>query len=154
MYLQKSLKGRLKRGKNLAVYIDSNVFFYAKILDRQYGGACAEILNKIEKDELRAATSTLVIVELANALSKYGLSDEVKDVVDAIFSLNMSIFEVDPLDVRTAANVYDEFRISPYDCVHIAIMKRASIREIISADKDFDKITWIRRLDPKNFKIK
>ncbi|MGC8896275.1 MAG: type II toxin-antitoxin system VapC family toxin [Candidatus Bathyarchaeia archaeon] len=138
----------------MAVYIDSNVFFYAKILDRQYGGACAEILNKIEKDELRAATSTLVIVELANALSKYGLSDEVKDVVDAIFSLNMSIFEVDPLDVRTAANVYDEFRISPYDCVHIAIMKRASIREIISADKDFDKITWIRRLDPKNFKIK
>jgi predicted nucleic acid-binding protein len=135
----------------LAVYIDSNVFFYAKILDRQYGEACAEILRKIENGEVEAATSTLVIVELANALRKYGLADEVKDVVDAIFSLDMSVFEVDSLDVRTAAHVYDEFRISPYDCVHVAIMKKASIAEIISADKDFDKITWIKRLDPKNF---
>lgn len=123
-------------------------------MDRQYGDACAEILSKIEKGELKAVTSTLVIIELANALRKYGLADEVKDVVDAIFSLNINVFEVDSLDVRTAARVYDEFRISPYDCVHVAIMRKAGIIDILSADKDFDKITWIRRLDPKNFEIK
>ncbi|MDH7477694.1 MAG: type II toxin-antitoxin system VapC family toxin [Candidatus Bathyarchaeota archaeon] len=145
------MKKKLKRGKVLAVYIDSNIFFYAKILDRQYGRACAEILSKIEKGELKAATSTLVIVELANALSKYGLADEVKDVVDAIFSLNINILDVDSLDVRTAARVYDEFRISPYDCVHVAIMRKAGINEIISADKDFDKINWIKRRDPQKF---
>ncbi|MGB9714777.1 MAG: type II toxin-antitoxin system VapC family toxin [Candidatus Bathyarchaeales archaeon] len=130
-------------------FIDSNVFFYAKILDRQYGSACADILGKIEEGELEAATSTLVIVELANALRKYGLEDEVKDVIDAIFSLDISVFEVDLLDVRIAARVYDEFRISPYDCVHVAVMKKADIANIISADKDFDKITWIKRFDPK-----
>lgn len=135
----------------MAVYIDSNVFFYAKILDRQYGRACAQILSKIEKGELEATTSTLVIVELANALCKYGLADEVKDVVDAIFSLDISVFDVDSLDVRNAARIYDKFRISPYDCVHVALMKKAGVSEIISADKDFDKITWIRRLDPKIF---
>lgn len=138
----------------MAVYIDSNIFFYAKILDRKYGGACAEILSKIEKGKLKAATSTLVIVELANALRKYGLTDEVKDVVDAIFSLNINILDFDSLDVRTAARVYDEFKISPYDCVHVAIMRKVGIAEIISADKDFDKISWIKRLDPKNFEIK
>lgn len=100
---------------------------------------------------MEAATSTLAIVELTNALGKYGLGDEVKDVVDAIFSLDIRVFEVDSLDVRIAARVYDEFRISPYDCVHVAVMKKASITEIISADKEFDKITYIRRLDPKTF---
>jgi predicted nucleic acid-binding protein len=35
----------------------------------------------------------------------------------------------------------------------VAVMRRAGIEEIISADKDFDKIAWIRRLDPKTFKI-
>ena len=45
--------------------------------------------------------------------------------------------------------IYDEFRVSPYDCVHAAVMKKAGIVEIISADKNFDKIDWIRRRDPK-----
>jgi len=145
------LKKRLKRGRTLAVcFIDSNVFFYAKILDKEYGGSCAKILRRIERGEIKAATSTLVVVELANALRKYGLSKEVKTVVDAVFSLDVQIFEVDPLDVRVAAQIFDEFKISPYDCVHVAVMKRAGIEEIISADSDFDKINWIRRLDPKN----
>ena len=136
-----------------ACFIDSNVFFYAKILDKEYGDLCAKILRKMERGELKAATSTLVIVELANALRKYGLSREVRAVVDAVFSLDIQIFEVDPLDVRVAAQIFEEFKISPYDCVHVAVMRRAGIEEIISADKDFDKIAWIRRLDPKNFKI-
>ncbi|MEM2368036.1 MAG: type II toxin-antitoxin system VapC family toxin [Candidatus Bathyarchaeia archaeon] len=134
----------------MAIYfIDSNIFFYAKILDREYGDACAKILRKIEGGEIKAVTSTLVIVELANALRKYRLSREVKAVVDAVFSLDIQVFEVDPLDVRIAVQIFDEFRISPYDCVHVAVMKKAGIEEIISADKDFDKINWIRRLDPK-----
>lgn len=133
----------------MTYFIDSNIFFYAKILDREYGDSCAKILNKIGKGEIKAATSTLAIIELANALRKYGLSREVKIVIDAIFSLDIQVFEVDPMDVRTASRIFDEFRISPYDCAHVAVMKKASIDEIISADKDFDKITWIRRLDPK-----
>lgn len=134
----------------MAIYfIDSNIFFYAKILDREYGDACAKILRKMEMGEIKAVTSTLVIVELANALRKYGLSREVRAVVDAVFSLDIQVFEVDPLDVRIAAQIFDEFKISPYDCVHVAVMKKAGIEEIISADKDFDKINWIRRLDPK-----
>ena len=130
-------------------FIDSNVFFYAKIFDREYGNACARVLGKIEKGELGAVTSTLVVVELANALRKYGLGDEVRDVVDAVFSLDMRVFEVDSIDVRTAAGFFDEFRVSPYDCVHAAVMKKAGIVDIISADRDFDKIEWIKRRDPK-----
>lgn len=133
----------------VAYFIDSNVFFYAKMLDRKYGDACAKVLDKIVRGELEAVTSTLVVIELANALRKYGLSDEVKDVVNAVFSLDIRVFEVDSLDVRTAAGIFDEFRISPYDCVHAAVMKKAGIVDIISADKDFDKIAWIKRLDPK-----
>ena len=130
-------------------FVDSNVFFYAKIFDRVYGGACAGVLDKIERGELEAVTSTLVVVELANALRKYGLGDEVRDVVDAVFSLDMRVFEVDSIDVRTAASIFDEFRVSPYDCVHAAVMKKAGVVDIISADRDFDKIEWIKRRDPK-----
>jgi len=133
-------------------FIDSNVFFYAKMMDREYGKPCAEILSKIMKGEIKAITSALVTVELANALRKYGFGREVKGVVDALFSLDISIHEVDPLDVRNAVNIFDEFKISPYDCTHVAIMRRIGIVDIISADRDFDKIPWIKRSDPRFFK--
>lgn len=133
-----------------AFFIDSNVFFYAKILDREYGESCAKILRRIERGELKAVTSTLAIIELANALKKYGLSEEVKTVIDAVFSLDISVLEIDPLDVRAASQIFDEYRISPYDCVHAAVMKKAGVTQIISADKDFDKIIWLRRIDPKD----
>lgn|GEM_PF-3585510 len=67
--------------------IDSNIFFYAKIMDKEYGKACAEILNRIVRGEVDAATSVLVAVELANALRKYGLNNEVKEVIDGLSSL-------------------------------------------------------------------
>ena len=131
-------------------FIDSNVFFYAKMFDREYGAVCAKILDRIAKGKLEAATSTLVVIELANALRKYGLSDEVKDVVDAVFSLDIRVFDVDSLSVRNAVGIFDKFRISPYDCVHVAVMKEAGIDNVISADKDFDNVGWIKRLDPKD----
>jgi len=132
-------------------FIDSNIFFYAKIMDKEYGEDCAKILNTIVRGELKAATSSLGIIELANALRKYGLSNEVTYVVDAVFSLNIPILQVDPLDVRNAMEIFNEFKISPYDCTHAAIMKKAETEKIISADRDFEKITWIKRIDPKNF---
>jgi len=132
-------------------FIDSNIFFYAKIMDKEYGEDCAKILNMIVRGELETATSSLAIIELANALRKYGLSNEVTDVVDAVFSLNIQIIPVDSLDVRNAMEIFDEFKISPYDCTHVAIMKKAETDKIISADRDFEKITWIKRIDPKNF---
>jgi len=132
-----------------AYFLDSNLFFYAKIQDREYGQPCGDILRKVEEGRLKAITSVLAILEFANALRKYGLGNEVKQVVDAAFSMDIEIHDIDPYDVRSAMNIFDEFRISPYDCIHAAIMKRTGTRSMISADKDFDKITWIKRLDPK-----
>jgi len=75
----------------------------------------------------------------------------VRGVVDAVFSLDIPIYEIDPSDIRSAMDIFDKFRISPYDCVHAAVTKRAGPHHIISADKDFDKIDWIKRLDLKSY---
>jgi len=101
---------------------------------------------------IEAVTSVLVVVEVANALRKYGLGKEAKKVTDAIFSLDIPIYEVDSSDVRIAMGFFDEFGISPYDCVHASVMKRVGAQNIISADKDFDKVGWIKRLDPKSYR--
>jgi len=136
------------------VYIDSNIFFYAKILDTQYGESCTKIIEDITKAKLKAAVSTLVVLEVANALRKYGITDAVKDEIDAICSLGMMLGPMDDVIIRWAGDIYHRVGISPYDCVHAATMRKLGVTEILSADKDFDKISEIRRVDPKSYAAK
>ncbi len=132
-------------------FVDSNVFFYAKIMDTEYGPACAEVLRRIHDGKIVAATSVLIILEVANALRKFGLAKEVKDTVDSIFSFEMTMLSMDSSDIRNAIDMFHRYRISPYDCAHVAVMKHAEIKKIISADRDFEHVPDIDREDPKAF---
>jgi len=138
-------------GSGEPYFVDSNIFFYAKIMDGEYGAACAEVLRRIEDRRILAATSTLVVLEVANSLRKFGLTKQVKDVVDSIFSLELRILEMSGFDVRNAIQISQRLNISAYDCAHVAVMQHAKIGKIVSADKDFDRVPGIRRKDPKTF---
>ncbi len=131
------------------LYVDSNVFFYAKIMDRVFGKPCSDILRGIASDNLQASTSALVPIEVANALRKYGLAKDVVEEVRAIFSLGLEVYSLDSTDAREAAEIYAATGISPYDCLHAAVMRKNGLNEIISADREFEKIPWIKRLDPR-----
>jgi len=129
-------------------YIDSNIFFYARIMDKRYGEPCSKILRDIFRGEIKAVTSVLTPIEVANALRKYGGSrEEVRNSIDAMLSLDMEIYEIDRIDIAEAIRISEEFDISPYDAVHVAIMKKADVTRIISADKDFDRVTGIERIE-------
>ncbi len=131
-------------------YIDSNVFVYAKIMDRVFGKSCSKVLRQTASKEIDASTSALVSIEVANALRKYGFANDVMGEIRAIFSLGIEIYPVNPEDAREAAELYSQTKISPYDCTHAAIMRRNGLTEIISVDKEFDKLEWLKRVDPRS----
>lgn len=129
-------------------YLDSNIFFYAKIRDRKYGDACARILHQLVEGKLAGATSTLALVETSNALRKYGRSADVGDEISAIYSLGLTVHELMNVDVRLATEIFEETRVNPYDCAHAAIMKRTGLTIILSANGHFKDIPGITRIDP------
>jgi len=131
-------------------YVDSNVFFYAKIMDGVYGKSCSNILRIIGSGEMKASTSVLVPLEVGNAMRKYGLVKEVASEIRAIFSLGIEVHGIDASDAQEAAEIFSGVKISPYDCLHAAVMKRVGLDEIISADKEFDKLKGITRIDPRS----
>jgi hypothetical protein len=49
----------------------------------------------IASDELDAATSVLVPIEVANAMRKYGMAAEVAAEIRAIFSSRIDVYSVD-----------------------------------------------------------
>jgi predicted nucleic acid-binding protein len=136
------------------VYLDSNVFFYAKIMDRTYGRHCAEVLRSVRSGETEGSISALVPLEVANAMKKYGLAAGVADEIRAMFSLGLEVHPLEGTDSREVADVVGETGASPYDCAHAVVMKRYGIEEIVSADRDFDRFDWVRRIDPGSFRAK
>jgi predicted nucleic acid-binding protein len=134
------------------VYLDSNVFFYAKIMDGVFGKACAKVLKSVQSGETKGSISALVPLEVANSMAKYGLGAKAADEIRAMFSLGLVVHPLEGTDSREVAEVIEETGASPYDCAHAVVMKRHGIREIVSADRDFDKFEWVRRIDPRAFK--
>lgn len=132
-------------------FLDSNIFVNAKIRDRKYGSSCARIVTDLAEGRFSAATSTLALVEVSNALRKIGLPREVSLELNAIYSTGIIVNELLNVDVRLAAELFKASGVSPYDCAHAAIMKRTRLDTIISTDQHFEEIRGIRRLDPLDY---
>ena len=88
---------------------------------------------------------------MANTLRKFHI-ERFQIKIEAIVSLPISIIEIETKDILDAINLAVRYNISPYDATHIIAMKKAKINTIISADKDFDKVNIIERIDPKKYK--
>ena len=132
-------------------FLDSNIFVNAKIHDRKYGQSCASIITDLTRGRLLAATSTLALVEVSNALRKLGLARELAQELNAIYSTGITVTELLNVDVRLMAELFQASGVGPYDCAHAAIMKRIGLDKIISTDPHFESIPGIKRLDPLKY---
>ena len=140
------------RKQQKAIFIDSNIFFYSIINDKKYGETCSNIIKSIYNEEIDAAISQLILLEVANALRKYQIGD-ISNRLRAIISLPLRIIDLDRMDVIEGIYLSEVYGISPYDATHVVSMRKSGIRLILSADKDFDRVPGIDRIDPLSFKI-
>ena len=138
-------------------YLDTNVLVYAIENHPKYGEACKNILLDIESEKLDVCSSILVLVEFLNVLTKINkvLKKQGKKLldirknIDAVLSLPVVWFDLNFFLIKRAAE-YD-FNVSGVDFIHIATMELNLITDIISADKELDIVTIIRRIDPLNY---
>jgi len=135
----------------LIYYIDTNVWIYAMIAHPKYGEKCKGILKKIEEEKLRASISTQVLGEVAGVLySKYKVKDTTSQL-NAVLSYPIDIYITHPDVIRVAAEYARDYSITPYDGIHIALAVEHNVKDIISADRELDKVELIRRVDPTEF---
>lgn len=138
-------------------YIDTNVFIYAIENHPKYGKACAKVLFDIENEKLKAAASILVLVEIINVLSKINrvlkktkqIPLDISQNTDSVLSLPIMWFDLDFFTIRKASSY--SFPISVMDYFHVSAMEINSISEILSADKEFEKVGFIKRVDPLDY---
>jgi predicted nucleic acid-binding protein len=101
---------------------------------------------------LEAVVSTQVIAEISSVLYRtYAIRDTTK-YVDAALSYRMKVIPVTSDIVRSGAAYAKEYRILPYDGIHLATAKENSCSEILSADKELDQQDLVQRADPRDYK--
>ena len=139
-------------------YLDTNVIIYAIESHPKYGEKCKDVLKAVEDAKLEVCSSTLMLVEVINVLCKLNriLEEEEKEKlnirknIDAILSLPIKWIELDFAIIRRASEY--QFKVSGIDYVHVASMELSLVNEVISADKELDKIDFIKRIDPLTFR--
>ncbi len=140
------------------IYVDTNVIVYAIENHPRYGASCKKILEDVQEGRLEAACSVLVLVELISVLKKVNdiLSRERKPTlnlganIEAVTSLPVTWLDLDFLVVERASTY--SYDVSGIDYVHISSMELDSITEIISADRELDRIKILTRVDPTDYR--
>ena len=97
------------------------------------------------------------MVEIFNSLSKINKelkkdskkTLDIKQNIDAILSYQITWFELEFLTIKKAAEYL--YNIASTDYFHLATMELNSIKEIISADIELDKVEFIKRIDPLEY---
>lgn len=138
-------------------YLDTNVIGYAIESHQKYGKSCKVILEDIQTGKLKAACSILVLSELIGVvgkinkeLRKLGRPElDIRANIDAVLSLPIIWLDLEIFIIKRAAEFSQN--ISGADKVHSASMEINGVNEIISADVDFDEMTFLRRIDPLEY---
>ena len=132
-------------------FVDTNIFLRFLVNDiPQQADACEAIFRRAVAGEEALYTTDMVIAEIVWVLeSYYDLSrSEVRTKVEKI--LNTQNLTCDSKETIIHALVlYDEKRIDYIDAYNACIIKIKGIGEIYSYDKHYDRLSWLKRIEPE-----
>ncbi len=136
------------------IFLDVNVFMYAAGAPHPYKGPCLRILTDLEMGVLSAVVNTEILQELLYRYSHVGMADKGIQLCREILNYPLTILPVTEPDVRLAIDLLDVYQargLKSRDAIHAATMQNHGITRLLSADKDFDVMDLITRVDPLTY---
>lgn len=134
-------------------YVDSNIFIFAYSDEKENGIICRKILNLIIEEKISVFTSVLTFDEVFNKIMK--LKDKETALVASKLFLNiqnLNFIDINWNTINSSLFLLKDYNLGPRDSIHLACALSKNLKNIITNDKDFDKIKEIKRFDIKDFK--
>jgi hypothetical protein len=133
-------------------FIDTNIFIYASGSEHPLKKSCQQVLEAISSGMIKATTSTEVLQELMHRYFCIGKRHVGIDIAGMVSRLLQPVLPVTGADIHVALELVSRYpRLSSRDAVHAAVMMNSGITRIVSADRHFESIRDIERLDPVGF---
>ncbi len=135
---------------NPPIFVDTNVPIYAAGRPHYLKAACTRVLLLISRRPEAFVTDAEVFQELLHRYRSLGVWPQGKTVLERFAVLMRD--RVEPVrleDVLHAGRLADTHAdLSARDLLHLAVMDRIGSAVIVSADRDFDRVGHVQRLDP------
>ena len=133
-----------------AAFLDANVLirhFTADSADQS--PRATAFLADLETGELSVHVPEFVVFETIFTLERSYRQPKarIRENVMAILELT-SVLTPGKRLFRRALDVYVEYNVSFGDAYHVALMEQRGVTEIISFDRDFDRVPGITRIEP------
>jgi len=134
------------------IYLDANVFLSAILNQEDEGERARDLLQKLQKAEIVAATSALSFDEVFWIVRKHrGFISALKAAKTLLEIPNLTFLEISDQTLWSAYNLAEKYRLDPRDAIHIACALDHAIFTIISEDEHFDKVKEIKRTRTLDF---
>jgi predicted nucleic acid-binding protein len=127
------------------ILVDSNIPMYL------VGGAhpnrdrARELLEIAIGRRERLVTDAEAFQEILHRYVAIDRRDAIRAAWKVLRELVDEIFPIELEDVEAARRLVVSRRLTARDALHVAVMQRRGIAEILSFDRDFDSLTGIRR---------
>lgn len=128
---------------------DANVFLYAVGADTAYRSHCRRIVKLAGEGALSGEASVAMVQELLLVLSRRPITraDAAGHARACAALCRLHAFE--PPDLQTAIELCEEHAwLGARDAVHPATALNREIAAVLSADRVFDRIPGVTRVDP------
>jgi len=137
----------------LIVFIDVNIPMYAAGMPHPLREPAQRVILAIAEGRLDAITDAEVFQEILYRYFYINQREKGLKVFDNFYRIMSGrILPIEDLDVQEAKRLSEKYPLlAPRDLIHLAVMKRRGIHEIITADSGFDFVSEVRRIDPSTF---
>ncbi|RLC98401.1 MAG: VapC toxin family PIN domain ribonuclease [Chloroflexi bacterium] len=135
------------------VFIDTNVPMYAAGVSHPLREPCQRVIRAIAMGDLDAVTNTEVFQEILYRYLHINQHEKGFLIFDHFHQLMLGhILPVEDADIVQARRLAERYSaLGPRDLIHLAVIERYQIQNIITTDKDFDHVSDIQRIPPDEF---
>jgi len=129
------------------IFVDANVPMYLLGRDHPHKVDAQSMVERLAGERRRLVTSSEVFQEILHRFISTDRRDKIEPAFETLRAIVDQVLAVESADVFVAKDlVHAHPKMSSRDAVHIAVMRRQQIKEILSFDGGFDVVAGITRL--------
>lgn len=129
----------------MTFFVDANVLIYSAV-PCDWREPCLEILEAIARGEADGRTSTAVLEEVWY-VELSGRAGKLDGLTERAYTLLAPLLPVTDEAFRSALSL-DAPELGPNDRLHVGTCLTHGIEVVVSADRGFDQVRGVRRVDP------
>jgi predicted nucleic acid-binding protein len=154
-----------------SVFLDANPLVYYFASDPVFGPACARLVTRVQRQELRAYTSTHVLGEAVHhlmtleAATQFGWKSKIverlkqqpasvqqltkfREAIEQFPQLGIQVLTIAAPLVAAGAAVSQETGLLTNDALIVAVMQSHGLTNLASHHADFDRVPGLARYAP------